>query len=71
MHKNYYIIHFGKTLDQLWVEVSLELNVIETKYSFLQKEGIYQIELNKTSQKWVSSPQNIYYHRQTAHKYEN
>ncbi len=34
---------FGKTLDQLQVKLSLELNVIETNGSFLQKESINKI----------------------------
>ncbi len=54
-------------LDQLYVKVSLELNVIDTNRFFLQKEGVNQIWLHHTigtksdrhSQKWGSSQQNL------------
>ncbi len=37
------LIHFGEKLDQLYVLVSRELNVIETNRFFLQKEGVHRI----------------------------
>ncbi len=54
-------------LDQLYVHVSLELNVIDTNWLFLQQEGVNQIWLHHTigtksdwqSQKWGSSLWNL------------
>ncbi len=36
---------FCEKIDQLYVKLSLELNVIETNRFFLQKEGVNKIEL--------------------------
>ncbi len=57
---------FGEKLDQLYVKVSLELNVIETTQFFLQKEGVNQFMMRhkirtysvRKSQKWGSLPWN-------------
>ncbi len=36
---------FCEKIDQLWVELSLKLNVIETNHFFLQKEKVNKMEL--------------------------
>ncbi len=54
-------------LDQLYVHVYLELNVIDINWFFLQKEGVNRIWLHHTigtksdrqSQKRGSSPRNL------------
>ncbi len=37
------IIHFGETLDQLYIQVPLELNEIERNRYFWQKERVNRI----------------------------
>ncbi len=37
------MIHFVENLDQLYVQVSLELKVIQTNQFFLQNKGVNQI----------------------------
>ncbi len=56
-------IHFGEKVDQLYVLVSLELNVIETNRFFLQKEGVNEIVLryNKEPNR-MENPQNGGHH---------
>ncbi len=39
------MIHVDEKLDQIYVIVTLELNVIETNRFFLQKEGVNRIVL--------------------------
>ncbi len=41
-------MHFSEELDQFYVLVSLELNVIETNRIFLQKEDVYRIVIMYT-----------------------
>ncbi len=60
-------MHLGENLDQLYVQVSLKLNVIETNQFFLQKDGVNQImmchkigtQFDRKSQKCGSSMQNL------------
>ncbi len=37
--QNCQIVHFVEILDQLYIQVSLELNVIKTNHFFLHKES--------------------------------
>ncbi len=41
-----YLYRFLWKIEQIYVKVSLELNVIETNWFFLQKEGVNTIELD-------------------------
>ncbi len=73
MFKNCYIMHLGEQLDQLWVQVSLELNEIETTRFFSAERGVSKTKVNhkkgtqldQKSQKGELSPQKFH----TMHKY--
>ncbi len=60
------LIQNGKKLmqlDQLYVHVSLELNVIDTNWFFLQKEEVNRIWLHHTN--WIDNHKNEGHHRVT------
>ncbi len=69
MFKNCYIMHLGEQLDQLWVQVSLELNEIETtRFFFCRKRGqsVRPRWITKRAHNWIKNLKKVNYHHRSS-----